>query len=225
MDALFAAGKLLAAGHTLFGCGMIASTFESTAASIAALVASTLYVMGFLNLFRPVSYQLSETASAVSLSFSLHRLLLIGEEHNMFAYLATGIVLTGIVCVCEPFSFSDRNSPFYRRAVMARVAVEMMAHYVLGLIATNGTDYAVVTQSIGYLLCITSTSAILMVGLAPEVVAYGVSASRGILVAVVLSFSSMFVINDSSRAPISDNYPLFSAIAIGVMTCSLQLKF
>ena len=44
------------------------------------------------------------------------------------------------------------------------------------------------------------------------------------MVAVVIAFSSLFVINDKDRAPISDNYPLFSSIALGTMACSLQLK-
>ena len=142
----------------------------------------------------------------------------------MYAYLATGVCLLGLVCVIEPFMFGHSNTPFFRRPVMARVTLELMAAYVLGLVATDGTEYAVVTQSIGYLLCITSASAILMVGIAPEVTCYGLAVSRGVMVAVVIAFSSLFVINDKDRAPISDNYPLFSSIALGTMACSLQLK-
>ena len=224
MDALFAAGKLLAAGHVLYGCGLLGGSLESSLGAIAVLVASGLYVAGFLGILRPVTFQLSETASAVSVAASIHRLLLIGEEHNMFAYLATGVCLLGVVCVIEPFMFSQSNTPFFRRPVMARVALEMMAAYVLGLVATDGTEYAVVTQSIGYLLCVTSTSAILMVGVAPEVTCYGLAVTRGVMVATVIAFSSLFVLNDSDRAPISDNYPLFSSIALGTMVCSLQLK-
>ena len=225
MNSLFAAGKLLASGHLLFGCGLIADSVESSIAAIASLVASGLYVLGFLGLFRPVSYQLCETAAAVSSAASMHRLLLLGEEHNMYAYLATGICLLGTVCVIEPFMFNLGNTPFFRRPVMARVAFELMATYILGLVATDGTDFVVVTQSIGYLLCIASTGGLLIVGLAPEVTAYGLAVSRGLLVAAVISFSSVFVINDAERAPISENYPLFSSIAIGAMTASLQLKF
>jgi len=225
MDSLFAAGKLLAAGHVLYGCGLIDSSLESSIGAIAVLVSSGLYVLGFLNVYRPVTYQLSETASAVSIAASIHRLLLIGEEHNMYAYLATGISLAGIVCVIEPFSFSQSNTPFYRRAVMARVALELMTSYILGLVATTGTDYAIATQSIGYLLCITSIAGLLIVGVAPEVTNYGLAVNRGVLVSTVIAFSALFVIDDKSRAPISDNYPLFSSIALGAMICSLQLKF
>jgi len=225
MNSLFAAGKLLASGHLLFGCGLIGDSLESSIAAIACFVASGLYVAGFLGFFRPVTFQLCESAAAVSAAASMHRLLFIGEEHNMYAYLATGICLLGTVCIIEPFVFNLGNTPFFRRPVMARVAFELMSMYILGLVATDGTEFVVVTQSIGYLLCVASTGGLLIVGLAPEVTAYGLAVARGLLVAAVISFSSVFVINDVERAPISQNYPLFSSIAIGAMTSSLQLKF
>jgi len=224
MDLLFASGKLFAASYLLLGCSLHDSSLEVAIASIAGYVASGFYGLGLLDILSPLSLQLCELASAISISVSVYRLLLMETSSSIYGYLATGTVLAGTVAILQPFMFNLSSSPYFRRPVMARVAAELMASYVLGLLATNGTGYAVVIQSIGWLLCITSTSSLLMVGISPEVTAYGLSATRFVLVASIVSFSSIFVLADKERAPISENYPLFSAIAMAFMMSSIQLK-
>ena len=187
--------------------------------AIAALVASGLYILGFLNILRPVTYQLSETALTVSVAASIHRLLFIGEEHNMYAYLATGVCLLGLVCVIEPFGVR----PFH--------------HALPGPPgdAWPGADGRLRPRAGGdrrHRVRWSPRASPFQVSRArrrsrwstPRVTLRAGSKSRGVMVAVVIAFSSLFVINDKDRAPISDNYPLFSSIALGTMACSLQLK-
>lgn len=224
MDLLFSSGKLFAASYLLLGCSLHDNSLETAIASVAGLVASGFYGLGLLNFFVPLAFQLCEMASAISIAVSVYRLLLLETSSAIYAYLATGVILAGTVSIFEPFMFTLSTSPFFRRPVMARVAAELMASYALGLLATSGTGFAVIIQSLGWLLCIVSTSSILMVGLSPEVTSYGLLATRFVLVATIVSFSSIFVLGDKERAPVSENYPLFCAISMAFMTANIQLK-
>ena len=224
MDLVLSAARLYAAGLLLLGTDRYEEVTGHSVAGLAGCLGVALFVLGALvqpALQRPY-YRLSAVAAAVSGGAAVYVLLAQWRNPDVYSWIAAPLVIIGMQAGLAGYLQAPDSG---RPPVAARLMVELMFGFALGVGGNSGQDKFTLARATGQMLAILSLVGVLCLAtntptsLAPVLVLQRIMSS--ILVAVI---STQHVIADETRAHSPELFPIAATGCVALLLAPISLK-